>query len=101
MGFFSKHNPLKAHKKIASTGISATKSVAKAGVPKQSPAAGMLGGGGGSATVKKAFVRTGGVAPPAGSPGMRTGGSTRAMRQDTMQGPGPRMAEGGKVKKKK
>lgn len=100
MGFFS--NPLKAHKKLAKAGLSATKSVAKAGVPKQSPAAGLLGRGGGGG-MKNATIQTGGAAQATPAPG-RGGMGARlagAMRRDSMQGPGPRMAEGGKVKKKK
>jgi hypothetical protein len=111
MGFFS--NPLKAHKKIAKAGISATKSlnnagvsatksVAKAGIPKQSPARGLLGGGGGGGNT--------GIVPP----GMRTGGPAQAtpmgapsarVQRGPMErrptGPRPLMAEGGKVKGKK
>lgn len=87
MGFFS--NPLKAHKKIAKAGVSATKSVVQAGIPKQSPARGILGGGGGGGGAP----RTGGGLPaqqmgaPAGQP------PRKAMKRTDR----PYLAEGGKV----
>lgn len=85
MGFFK--NPLKAHKKLAKAGTSATQSLAKAGVPKQSPARGLLGGGGGGAmrAPSQPAIPVGGAPPNTGP------------RRGPRVNDRPYLAEGGKV----
>lgn len=116
MGFFK--NPLKAHKKIAKGGLNALGKTSPSNSVGGKLANAVLGTGGRSPGVVPPAMRTGGNMPavggPAGAPrpggGQFNRGDMDRPQRHSQQLPGrqmrtasgtPRLAEGGKVTKKK